>query len=550
MTGPAQDLGAGPGGVGPGGAGPGGANPGGAGTPVRGDVLEVEVGAVAHGGHCVARHEGRVVFVRHALPGERVRARLTEAGPDAGFWRADAVEVLDASPDRVEPACPVARPGGCGGCDWQHAAPAAQRRLKADVLREQMQRLAGLDVDVPVEEVPLPAGAGTDPADAARGLGWRTRVAYAADGAGRLGFRAHREHRVVPVDSCPIASPGVVDLGLPGLRWPGWRTVEAVVPGDGRGGALVVAVPRPEPGAGSPGAGAPGCADRRPDRRGGRGGRGGTGAGGPRPARVAEPDWPPLPDGVSAATSPPRGPRQPPAPLHRVGGRSWVREEVAGRAFRVTGAGFWQVHPGAGGVLTDAVLRALAPQPGETSLDLFSGAGLLTAALAQAVGPTGRVTAVEGDERAVADARRNLHDLAQVRLVHGPVQEVLEQEVPERGAPERGAPERGAPERELGSGMPGDERLGEGGAAAPVDLVVLDPPRTGARAGVVRAVAARRPRAVAYVACDPAALARDVATFAQEGYELTSLRAFDLFPNTHHLECVALLEPRHARSGS
>ncbi|WP_366146506.1 TRAM domain-containing protein [uncultured Pseudokineococcus sp.] len=486
--------------------------------PSQGDVLELEVGPVAHGGHCVARHEGRVVFVRHALPGERVRARLTEAGAEQGFWRADAVEVLSASPDRVEPACPVARPGGCGGCDWQHAAPAAQRRLKADVLREQMQRLAGLDVDVPVEEVPLPEGAGTDPGDAARGLGWRTRVAYAADGAGRLGFRAHREHRVVPVESCPIASPGVVDLGLPQQRWPGWRTVEAVVPGGGEGGALVVAVPRPAPGAGAPaaggpGGGGPGRGGRRPDRRRASGRR-------PASAPVAEPDLPPLPDGVSVATSPPRGPRQPPGPLHRVSGRSWVREEVAGRAFRVTGSGFWQVHPGAGAVLTDAVLRVLAPRPGETSLDLFSGAGLLTAALAGAVGPTGRVTAVEGDERAVADARRNLHDLAQVRLVLGPVQEVLE-----RGLDEEGAP-------------------GADGAPPPIDLVVLDPPRTGARAGVVRAVVARRPRAVAYVACDPAALARDVATFSEEGYELRGLRAFDLFPNTHHLECVALLEPR------
>ena len=494
-----------------------------------GDVLELEVGAVAHGGHCVARHEGRVVFVRHALPGERVRARLTEAGPDAGFWRADAVEVLRASPDRVEPACPVARPGGCGGCDWQHAAPAAQRRLKADVLREQMQRLAGLEVDVPVEEVPLPAGAGTDPADAARGLGWRTRVAYAADGAGRLGFRAHREHRVVPVDSCPIASPGVVDLGLSQQRWPGWRTVEAVVPGSGDGGAMVVAVPRPDPAAGASSPGRRDRRPRRPDRRGAA-----VRAGGP-PAVL--PDLPPLPDGVSVATSPPRGPRQPPGPLHRVSGRSWVREEVAGRTFRVTGAGFWQVHPRAGAVLTGAVLEALAPRPGESALDLFSGSGLLTAALAGAVGPTGRVTAVEGDDRAVADARRNLHDLAGVRLVHGPVLEVLEREAREQPA-DGGADATGDRDQEAG---------GEGApdpVPAPVDLVVLDPPRTGARAGVVRAVTARRPRAVAYVACDPAALARDVATFAGEGYALRGLRAFDLFPNTHHLECVALLEPR------
>ncbi|WP_298989187.1 class I SAM-dependent RNA methyltransferase [uncultured Pseudokineococcus sp.] len=460
-------------------------------------LLELEVGDVAHGGHCVARHEGRVVFVRHALPGERVRARLTEAGDGAAYWRADAVEVLRASADRVEPACPVAGPGGCGGCDWQHAAPAAQRRLKTAVLREQLQRLAGLEVDVEVEEVPVPAGTGTSPEDAARGLGWRTRVTYAADGAGRLGFRAHREHRVVPVERCPIATPGVVELGLPQRRWTGWRSVEAVVPGGGGSGALVVAEPRETTGRSAPtGSGHRSGADR--------------GRGPARPgARSGSPALPALPAGVSVATAPPRGPRRPPGAPQRVSGRTWVREEVDGRAFRVTGAGFWQVHPGAGAALTGAVLQALEPRQGERALDLYSGAGLLTAALAAAVGPGGAVTAVEGDARAVADARRNLHDDPQVRLLHGPVQRLLEEEDDPR----------------------------------PVDVVVLDPPRTGARAGVVRAVVARRPRAVAYVACDPAALARDVAVFAEQGYVLAGLRGFDLFPSTHHLEAVARLVP-------
>ena len=81
----------------------------------NGTIVDLEIGPVAHGGHCVARHEGRVVFVRHTLPGERVRARLTDAAPDATFWRADAVEGLDAAPDRVPSAWPAAGPGGVGG---------------------------------------------------------------------------------------------------------------------------------------------------------------------------------------------------------------------------------------------------------------------------------------------------------------------------------------------------------------------------------------------------------------------------------------------------
>ncbi|HEV2089064.1 MAG TPA: TRAM domain-containing protein, partial [Cryptosporangiaceae bacterium] len=168
--------------------------------PLAGARIELEVGPVAHGGHCVARHAGRVVFVRHALPGERVVAQVTEDRGGA-FCRADAVEILNASDDRVVAPCPYAHPGGCGGCDFQHAAPPAQRRLKAAVVAEQLERLGGLDstrvaeLFTGVEE--LPGGP----------LGWRTRTRFAVDDAGRLGLRRHRSHEVVAVESCPIAHP-------------------------------------------------------------------------------------------------------------------------------------------------------------------------------------------------------------------------------------------------------------------------------------------------------------------------------------------------------
>ncbi len=114
---------------------------------------------VAHGGHCVARLHatdgpGRVVFVRHALPGERVVVEITEGTDGDRFWRGDAVEVPEPSPDRVDPPCPYAGPGRCGGCDFQHVTLARQRSLKADVVREQLSRLAGLELDVTVELVP------------------------------------------------------------------------------------------------------------------------------------------------------------------------------------------------------------------------------------------------------------------------------------------------------------------------------------------------------------------------------------------------------------
>ncbi len=175
-------------------------------TSWTGRRLDVTVGAVAHGGHCVARHEGRVIFVRHALPGEEVVVLVTE---DRGgsFCRGDAVSVRSPSPSRVTPPCPVARPGGCGGCDFQHATPQLQRELKAAVLSEQLSRLAGLSVSVEMEE--LPGGP----------LSWRTRARLATDSAGRPGFRAHRSHEVIPVPGCPIAAPGTVDQVV-GRVWP------------------------------------------------------------------------------------------------------------------------------------------------------------------------------------------------------------------------------------------------------------------------------------------------------------------------------------------
>src|SRR5262245_35373618 len=115
--------------------------------PPEDELLELTVGQVAHGGSCVARADGRVVFVRHALPGERVRARVTDRSHDR-YWRADAVEILEPSPDRVVPPGPHAGPGLCGGCDWQHATPRAQRRLKAQVVADALRRQGGLPARV------------------------------------------------------------------------------------------------------------------------------------------------------------------------------------------------------------------------------------------------------------------------------------------------------------------------------------------------------------------------------------------------------------------
>ncbi|WP_329137448.1 class I SAM-dependent RNA methyltransferase [Streptomyces sp. NBC_01476] len=427
-----------------------------------GREYEVEVGPVAHGGHCVARTEaGQVLFVRHALPGERVVARVTEGEEGARFLRADAVQVLTASKDRVEAPCPFSGPGRCGGCDWQHAAPGAQRRLKAAVIAEQLERLAGL----------TPEQAGWDgtvapaPGDkVAKGEvpAWRTRVQYAVDADGHAGLRKHRSHEVEVIDHCLIAAPEVTELGVEARSWPQIASVEAIA-ATGSHDRQVILTPRP-------------------------GGR----------LPIVELDRP-----VSVQRI---GERD--HAVHRVHGRPFVRERAAGRTWRVGEGGFWQVHPKAADLLVEAVMQGLMPRKGDMALDLYCGVGLFAGALAERVGERGAVLGIESGKRAVEDARHNLEDLERVRIEAGKVEQVL----PRTGISE-------------------------------VDLVVLDPPRAGAGRPTVRHIASLDPRRIAYVACDPAALARDLAWFAEEGYRPVTLRAFDLFPFTHHVECVAILVP-------
>jgi hypothetical protein len=193
-------------------------------------------------------------------------------------------------------------------------------------------------------------------------------------------------------------------------------------------------------------------------------------------------------------------------------GRGYLHQRAAGRTWRVGVGTFWQVHPGAADALTAAVLDALHPAAGDVALDLFCGAGLFAGALAEAVGPGGSVIGVDGDRGAVRDARHNLRRLPWARIHHGDVATMLAAGT--------------VPAREAG-------------------LAVLDPPRAGAGRAVIERLLrpGRGLRRVAYVSCDPATLARDVAVFGELGWQLAGLRAFDAFPMTHHVECVAALTP-------
>ena len=452
-----------------------------------GQDVEVEVGDVAQGGWCVARPAGLpVVFVRHALPGERVIARVTEV--TTRFARADAVYILAPSPDRVPAPCPNARPGGCGGCDWQHAALPAQRALKAAVIEQHLRRLAGVDRGVTVEPMP---GDARGPLITARsdtpGLGWRTRVQFAVRDDGVAGLRAHRSHEVIDIGDCLIAHPSIAELGITRGRWRDAVAVEAVVGSTGPGGEpaerAVIITPA---GRGEP---------RR--QRPGKQGRGGDG-----PVRSGEREQ-------DRAASVPADAvlSRAPGGLTPIRGRAYVWQHAAGRDWRVSAGAFWQVHPAAPDVLTAAVVAALEPKPGDGVLDLYCGAGLFAGAVAPAVGGDGTVIGIESDPSAVRDARRNLREWPWVRVHRGDVAGLLR-----RG------------------GLP------------PARLCVADPPRAGLVREVVDYLSGPgRAERFAYVSCDPATLARDLAMLIERGWALDGLRAFDAFPMTHHVECVATL---------
>ena len=195
-----------------------------------GQTVEVTAIDVAQGGWCVARPEGLpVLFVRHALPGERVLARVTEV--TSRFARADAIEIREASPDRVEPPCPNAHPGGCGGCDWQHASLPAQRALKAR--RHRPAAAPGGRARARRRDHGRGAAGrrGPPPSPPPPRAGQPARLAHPGSVRGPPGrpgrARAHRSHEVVDIGDCPIAHPAIRDLGLLDYSWEGAGTVEA-----------------------------------------------------------------------------------------------------------------------------------------------------------------------------------------------------------------------------------------------------------------------------------------------------------------------------------
>jgi len=405
-----------------------------------GREVELDVTGIAHGGISVARLDGRVVFVSDTLPGETVRARVTDDRKKS-FWRAETVSVVEASPHRREhvwAAASVDRApeDRAGGAEFGHIELSHQRELKSQVLRDALTRTGGLpDEQATVRVEALPGD------DERGGTGWRTRVRLHLDAEGRPGQYAARSHRVVHVPDLPLATPEVAEAAPLSDAFPGEQHVDVLAPSTG-GARLII--------------------------------------GGQAP--------------------------------------STVTEVVGDRTFQLDDGGFWQVHRHAAATLTAAVQQMIDParfDAGAANLDLYGGVGLLAAAVGDAFGSTVRITSVESDERATDHAAENLADWLGASAVTARVDRWVRQAAAQATSAERG-------------------RLREA-------TVVLDPPRSGAGRPVVDGIADLAPAQVVYVACDPVALARDLALFRDHGYDVDAIRAFDLFPSTHHVETVVRL---------
>lgn len=399
--------------------------------------LTLTTGAAANGGSCVARHEGRVVFVRYALPAETVRVRITGgAGTRDSYWNAEVIEVLEPADERVDSLCPIAGADGAGCCDLAFADPAAARRIKGAVVANQLARLGSYRWRDEQDATARPVGD-------LGATGWRTRVRLGTSAGGRAGFHRYHSSELVHRLECAQLRPGML-AGVADRRWPADSHVHVAIDDDGDRHVVVA------------------------------GTRGDPARGGHRTS-VAEGRY---------------------EAVQRVGERSW----------RVPVTAFWQAHRDAPALYSSLVAEWAQLDEGMTAWDLYGGAGVFAAALAQAVGDTGRVLTVDTSRGASRSARAALADLGCVSVVTDSVRRALARQ------------------------------------SRSADVAVLDPPRAGAGREVIDLLAAADVSRIVHIGCEAASFARDIGLYRGHGYAVEQVEVFDSFPLTHHVECAAVLQ--------
>ena len=387
----------------------------------KGEKLTLKLTTWGRLGEAMASHDGWDVFVFGGIPGERVVAEVVATRRK--YLAARVVEVLEASPQRVEPPCPYF--GDCTGCQWQHIAYDNQLDAKREKVIDALLRV-GQFSDPPVSTV-LPSE---------QQLGYRNHARFTVGPGGVLGFVNRESRQFVGIDHCMLMHRGINNC-LTQLQGHCWETTQLSIRGGQQTGDILV-----------------------------------------QPALTNQAI--PIPTGQ----------------------KSYV-DTVDGRVFRVSSPSFFQVNVDQAAQAVEVVRRGLRLTSEDVLLDAYTGVGAFAILLAPYVK---KVISVEESSAAVADARENASGVNNVEFILGKSEEVL-------------------------------GRLSE-----KPDVVVLDPPRAGCQPQALQSLIQLAPPRVAYVSCDAETMARDLKHLCGGAYTLKQIVPLDMFPQTHHVECVALLE--------
>ena len=380
-----------------------------------GDVLTLDIGVIAHGGHFIARHNNQVIFVRHAITGEKANVKITSINSKLAFG--DAVEILKPSKGRVKPPCKYSKPNGCGGCDFQHISLEAQVNLKKFIIQDQFKRIAKININPDVII-----------AEPFTGLHWRSRLDLAISKSGKPGLYSHKSNEVVEIDECLIAVDKINESEVFNKCWDSGEKLSLSVSSENE------------------------------------------------------------------------------LNIHQlqknIFGSDQLKEVVKDNTYIISPNSFWQSHKNAPHLLLEKVIKYADIKLGDIVCDLYGGAGLFTAPIAELIGNLGKIHLVERDNNCIKDARKMFQNKKNIIIHHGKVEQKL-------------------------------------GKIKNINTIILDPPRNGAGKQVINQIVDKKPKSIVYVSCNPASLARDTKMLVENNYTLNNLIGLDLFPMTHHIECVA-----------
>ena len=379
-----------------------------------GDIVTLDIGVIAHGGHFVARHSNQVIFVRHGITGEIAKVKITSINSKLAFG--DAIEILKPSKDRVKPPCKYSKPSGCGGCDFQHISIEMQQSLKKIIIQDQFKRIAKIDINPDVISV-----------EPFSGLHWRSRLDLAISNNGKTGLYSHKSNEVIEIDECLIAVEQINKSEVFNKWWDSEDRLSLSVSSENE------------------------------------------------------------------------------LNVNRLGktilGSDELKEVVEDNTYIISPKSFWQSHKNAPRLLLQQVIKYADIKLGDRVCDLYAGAGLFTAPIAELTGETGEIHLIERDNDCIRDAKKMFQNKKNIIIHHGRVEQKL-------------------------------------GKIKNIDIIVLDPPRNGAGKQVITQIIDKKPRSIVYVSCDPASLARDTKILLENNYILNNFIGLDLFPMTHHIECI------------